>query len=139
MQKIVATPAVLASALQSAGGASNAVLRLVAYRRAVLLVSAPLFAEYDAMLKSPERRLGHGRLPEAIDRFLAAVASASRLAPIGFQWRPRMNDVGDEIVLETAVYGGADTIVTHEPARWSIAADLGITVRTPAAFLETMG
>ena len=52
--------------------------------------------------------LSAGEVGHVLDE-LAAVARPVRLA---FRWRPRLSDPDDDMVLETAINGGASTIVT---------------------------
>ena len=47
---------VLSAALRTRAGAGTAVLRLVANRRLVPLATAPLFLEYEDVLKRPDQR-----------------------------------------------------------------------------------
>ena len=57
---------------------------------------------------------------------------------VHYQWRPQLSDAGDEIVLEAAVNGRADMIVTFNHRDYKNAPErFGIAVRTPAqALLE---
>ena len=55
MQRIVLDTNVIVAGLQSRHGASNRLLGLVPERRFALLLSVPLFLEYEAVLKRPER------------------------------------------------------------------------------------
>ena len=113
MYRVVLDTDVVVTALRSASGGSNAVLREAAYGHAKPLVTVALFLEYEAVLKRPEQRLAHGlKLPE-IDRFLAALASACEAVDVSFKWRPQLSDPNDEMVLEAAVNGRADALVTH--------------------------
>jgi predicted nucleic acid-binding protein len=45
--------------------------------------------------------------------FLAALASAAEGVDVHFQWRPQLGDPADEMVLEAAINGRADALVTH--------------------------
>jgi putative PIN family toxin of toxin-antitoxin system len=113
MHRVVIDTSVIVSSLRSASGASNAIMRLVASQRIVALATIALFLEYEEVLKRPEQRLAHGLRVDEIDRFLAALASACEPVEIRFQWRPQLSDADDEIVLDAAVNGRADAIVTH--------------------------
>ncbi len=77
------------------------------------LVTPALFLEYEAVLKRPEQRLAHGLGLADIDRFLAAFAAACEAVEVSFQWRPQLGDANDEMVLEAAVNGRAQALVTH--------------------------
>ena len=113
MNRIVIDTSVLATALRSATGSGNAVLRLVAARQLIPLATPALFLEYEDVLKRPEQRLVQGFSLDQIDQFLAALASAVEPVEIRFQWRPQLFDPSDEMVLETAVNGRADALVTY--------------------------
>jgi putative PIN family toxin of toxin-antitoxin system len=114
--KVVLDTSVLVAALRTRLGAGNAVLRLVAQRRVVALATPPLFLEYEDVLKRPEHRLAHGLAPEAIDEFLAELAALIEPVEVHFQWRPQSRDPNDEMVLEAAINGHADALVTYNIA-----------------------
>ena len=113
MLRVVLDTNVVVTALRSASGASNAILRQVALGRVTPLVTPALFLEYEAVMKRAEQRLAHGLNIAEIDRFLAALASAGEPVDVSFRWRPLLPDPNDEMVLEAAVNGRADVLVTH--------------------------
>ena len=113
MPRVVLDTDIIVTALRSATGGSNAVLREAAHGRLTPLVTPALFLEYEAVLKRPEQRLAHGLGLRDIDHFLAALASGCEAVEVSFQWRPQLSDPNDEMVLETAVNGRADALVTH--------------------------
>ena len=114
---------VLVAALRTRLGAGNAVLRLVAQRRVEALATPPLFLEYEDVLKRPEHRLVHGLAPEAIDEFLAQLAALIEPIEVHFQWRPQSRDPNDEMVLEAAINGQADALVTYNIADFTEAGE----------------
>jgi putative PIN family toxin of toxin-antitoxin system len=137
MRRIVLDTDVIVTALRSASGGSNAVLMAVAGGQLVPLVTPALFLEYEAVLKRPEQRLVHGFDLDAIDRFLAALAAASEAVEISFQWRPQLRDANDEMVLETALNGQADALVTHNVKDFEGAATkFGLRILRPGELLK---
>jgi putative PIN family toxin of toxin-antitoxin system len=137
VRKIVLDTSVLVAGLRSRSGAGNAVLRLIAERRLVLLASPPLFLEYEEVLKRPEQRLVHGLTPEAIDEFLAELAALVEPVDIDFFWRPQTRDPNDEMVLEVAINGGADALVTYNLADFRMAGErFRIPILSPADLLK---
>lgn len=110
---MVLDTSVLVAGLRTRLGAGNAVLRLVATRKVTLLATPPLFLEYEDVLKLPEHRLVHGLRPEEIDEFLAELAALIEPVEVHFQWRPQSRDPNDEMILEAAINGGAEAIVTY--------------------------
>lgn len=136
MLRIVLDTSVVATALRSASGAGNAVLRLVALQKLQPLLSPALFLEYEEVLKRPEQRLVTGLSIADIDQFLSAFASASEAVETHFQWRPQLRDAGDEMVLEAAVNGRADALVTYNIRDFSPAASrFGLRVLLPGELL----
>lgn len=137
MCRVVLDTSVVVAALRTRSGAGNAVLRLVANRRLVPLATPPLFLEYEDVLKRPEQRLAHGLSLEAIDEFLAQLAALVEPVEVHFQWRPQTRDPNDEMVLETAINGRADALVTYNIADFALAGErFSIPIVQPAALLR---
>jgi putative PIN family toxin of toxin-antitoxin system len=111
--RIVVDTSVIVAALRSRSGASNLVLEHVARGRLRPLISTALFLEYEDVLKRPEIRLATGMSEAHVEGFLAALASAAEAVDVNFRWRPQLADPKDELVLEAAVNGEADALVTH--------------------------
>ena len=139
MLRVVLDTDVIVTALRSATGGSNAVLIEVARGRITPLVTPALFLEYEAVLKRPEQRLAHRLELRDIDRFLAALASSCEPVDVSFQWRPQLSDPNDEMVLETAVNGRADVLVTHNVRHFERgAAMFGLRVFRPGELLKEL-
>jgi putative PIN family toxin of toxin-antitoxin system len=139
MFRVVLDTDVVIAAVRSAAGGSNAVLREAALGRLTLLITPALFLEYEAVLKRAEHRLVHGFTLAEIDRFLAAFADACEAVDISFQWRPQLADANDEMVLEAAVNGRADALVTHNVRDFAKAAGrFGLRVIRPGDLLKEL-
>jgi putative PIN family toxin of toxin-antitoxin system len=135
--RIVLDTSVLVAGLRSRLGAGNAVLRHVALRRVRLLATPPLFLEYADVLKRPEHRLVHGLTPEEIDEFLAELAALIEPVEVHFQWRPQSRDPNDEMLLEAAINGRADAIVTYNVSDFAVAGErFHILIFQPREFLK---
>jgi len=135
--RIVLDTSIVVAGLRTRLGAGNAVLRLVANRRIQLLATAPLFLEYEDVLKRPEHRLAHGLTPEEVDEFLAELAALIEPVEVHFQWRPQSRDPNDEMVLEAAINGYADALVTYNVADFAEACErFKISVMRPADLLK---
>lgn len=112
-------------------------MRLVASRHVHALATTALFVEYEAVLKRPEQRLASGLNIEQIDYALAALASALLPVEVHFQWRPQLADPGDEMVLEAAINGRADALVTYNVKDFARAAErFGLPILRPADLLR---
>lgn len=139
MYRVVLDTDIIVTALRSATGGSNAVLREAAHGRITPLVTPALFLEYEAVLKRPEQRLVHGLGLRDIDRFLSALAAACEAIEVSFQWRPQLSDANDEMVLETAVNGQADALITHNVRDFVKGAErFGLRVLRPGEFLKEL-
>ena len=137
IRRVVLDTSVIVAGLRSRSGASNAVLRLVAIGRLTLLATPPLFLEYEEVLKRAEQRLEHGLNPEAIDEFLAELAALIEPVEVHYRWRPQLRDPNDEMVLETAIHGSADALVTHNVSDFADAGErFEIAVLRPAELLR---
>lgn len=137
MERVVLDTSIVVAGLRTRSGAGNAVLRLVVQRRLVILATPPLFLEYEEVLKRPEHRLAHGLAPDAIDEFLAELAALIEPVEVHFQWRPQSRDPNDEMVLEAAINGHADALVTYNVADFvSPAARFRIPVLSPVDILK---
>jgi putative PIN family toxin of toxin-antitoxin system len=139
MLRIVLDTDVVVAALRSRDGASNALIRAIAMGRLRALVTPALFLEYEAVLKRAEQRIVHGMSLTEVDGFLSALASASEPVEVSFQWRPQLADPNDEMVLEAAVNGAADALVTHNVKDFvKGAARFGLRVLRPGELLKEL-
>ena len=130
----------IVAAMRSPGGASAAILRAVRRERAVLLLSVPLAMEYEAVCLRPEHQIAAGLSEQEVHIFVDAVIAMAEPVKIHFLWRPQLRDPGDEMVLETAVNGRADLLVTfNERDYGTVAERFGIQVTTPRRAMERIG
>lgn len=85
----------------------------------------------------PDFLLATGYARTDLTGFLRDIAGVIRPVELNFVWRPQLADPKDEMVLETAVNGGADALVTHNgPDFEQAAARFGIRVARPRDLLE---
>lgn len=97
-----------------------------------MLVSVPLAMEYEATCSEPEHQLAAGLSEPEVEIFLDAVLAMAETVKAHFLWRPQLRDPGDEIVLETAVNGRADALVTFNVRDFgSVPERFGIEVMIP--------
>jgi putative PIN family toxin of toxin-antitoxin system len=103
---------VLVAALRSSIGASRQLLLGALDYRFELLLSVPLMLDYEAILTRPEHLAACGLTGGEVEKILDDLASVARQVRLAFRWRPRLPDPNDDMVLETAVNGNANAIVT---------------------------
>ena len=126
--RVVADTDVIVAAMRSPGGASAAILRAARLKKVTLLASVPLAMEYEAVCSQPEHRLAAGLRDWEVEVFLNALLAMTEPVETHFLWRPQLRDPGDEMVLEAAVNGRAEALVTFNirdfgttPERFGIA------------------
>lgn len=97
------------------------------------LATPSVFLEYEEVLKRPEHRLAHGLTIVQVDDFLAELAALMEPIEVRYQWRPQLRDPGDEMILEAAINGHADVLVTYNVRDFAgVERMFGIRVATPA-------
>jgi predicted nucleic acid-binding protein len=133
MYKVVLETNVFVSALRSRRGASFAILQRIgeAWRP---LISVPLILEYEAVGRREADRLG---IPSStIDALVRAFCFTGRETSVYFRIRPFLPDPGDEFLLELAVAGAGDAIVTHNVRHFAGVEQFGVRVLTPGEFMR---
>ena len=127
----------IVAALRSNAGASRQLLLAALERRFELLLSVPLALEYEAVLKRPEQLAVSRATAEDIDKLLDAFVAVSSPVHRAFFRRPLLLDADDEMVLEAALSGNADLLVTFNERDFLPAAShLGVAVATPGEALK---
>jgi putative PIN family toxin of toxin-antitoxin system len=139
MRRLVLDMSVIVAGLRSRRGAALALLRLIGERLITPLAAPALFLEYEEVLKRPEQRLATGLSIEQIDFFLAALSDAIEPVELHYRWRPQVQDPADEMVLEVAINGRADALVTHNVRDFEGGASrFAIPLLRPAEVLKRM-
>ena len=110
--RLVLDTDVVVAGMRSPTGASAAILRYIREGYVTLLLSVPLAIEYEAVCQKAEHRLASGLSERQTDIFVSAIIAMAEPVETHFLWRPQLRDPNDEMVLEAAVNGRADTLVT---------------------------
>jgi len=135
--KVVLDTDVVVAGMRSPSGASAAILRLARQGRVTLLVSVPLAVEYEAICSEADHRLAAGLSEGKVEIFLDAIVAMAEPVETHFLWRPQLRDPGDEMVLEAAVNGQADLLVTFNVWDFGpVPPRFGIGVMIPRDALE---
>lgn len=137
--RFVLDTSVIVAAFRSPNGASAEILRLVRKRKVTMLVSIGLFLEYESVLKRPDHLAAAGLAATDVDRILDVLAVHAERVDIFFLWRPKLRDADDDMVLEIAVNGNADAIVTFNIRDFAgTVQDFGIPALLPADVLRRL-
>ena len=123
----------MVAAIRSDRGASRELLVGVLERRFILLMSVPLMIEYESVMTRPEHLEASRLSQEEVQVLLDAVATTAEAVTLDYLWRPSLADADDDMVLETAVNGAAEVVVTFNRRDFgTVAETLGITVMLPS-------
>jgi putative PIN family toxin of toxin-antitoxin system len=135
--RIVADTNVIVSAMRSPRGASAALLVAARQGSVTLVANVALALEYEATCRLAEHRLASGLDLDEVGIFVDAIIAMAEPVESHFIWRPQLRDPGDELVLEAAVNGHADAIVTFNQRDFGKAPrNFGIELLMPAEALR---
>ena len=113
--RIVMDTDVLVAAFRSPTGASREIVRLL-YEGAEGAIegaaNVPLRLEYEEVMLRPEQREATGLDVSDVHTILDQLAIVLHPVMTYFLWRPLLQDPDDELVLEAAINGRADVLVT---------------------------
>lgn len=137
LPRVVLDTNVLVAASRSRKGASAKLLSLVGTGRFDVCLSVPLLLEYESVFLrgiEPGSPDWQGRM-DILD-YLCAVGKRQE---IFFLWRPYLRDPKDEMVLETAVAGGCEAIVSYNRKDFLGIERFNLKLYEPREFLEIIG
>ena len=135
--RVVLDTNILVAGLRSRRGAAYRLLTLVGTWAFEHCLSVGLFFEYEATIKRPG--LITGLSERQLDAVLDFLAASGCRQEIHYLWRPVLRDPSDDLVLEVAVAGECQAIVTYNCRDFAAAKGFGIRVVTPAEFLAGLG
>jgi putative PIN family toxin of toxin-antitoxin system len=135
--QVVLDTNVIVTALRSKLGASYRLLSLLDTGKFEINLSVPVALEYEDAAK---RLIGDSALTEQdIDTVIDYLCSVAHLREVFFLWRPFLKDPKDDMVLELAVTGQCDHIVTYNSRDFEGVKQFGIETIEPRDFLKLIG
>ena len=137
MHKFVLDTDVIVAAMRSPTGASAALLRVALAKQISMLASVPLFIEYEAKCTTSVHWKAAGLSQEQAGIFVDGLATLISPVKTHYLWRPTLKDPNDEMVLEAAVNGGAEAIVTFNRRDFgTVPEQFNLDLITPAMALQ---
>jgi putative PIN family toxin of toxin-antitoxin system len=135
--RLVLDTCVLVSAFRSRTGASRQLINLLVAGDFEAVVNPALFFEYEDVLGRDQQIAAHGYTAHEVSTFLETFAKFTICVPqMHWQVKPRLPDAADELVLEAAINGFADAIVTFNLKHFLPAArEFGKLVLTPGSII----
>lgn len=118
---------VVVAGLRSPTGASAALLDRALSGAFTLVLSVALALEYEAVCRDPAQRIVSGLSESEVETIVTALCAVAEPVTTRFLWRPQLHDPADEMVLDAAINGTADALITFNrqdfgqaPARFGI-------------------
>ena len=131
---------VVVAALRSPRGASAALLVQALERRFTPVLSVALVLQYEEVCLRPDHRTDSGLREGEVRTVIDALCAAGREVVTRFQWRPQLRDPGDEMVLEAAVNGRADALVTFNERDFAAVSErFRVPIPSPGKALRRIG
>jgi|SRR3990167_1612418 len=114
MKKVIVVDTnVFVAALLSAEGASREIIRRCIKKQYLPLMGVALFYEYEDLMSRSNILDKSPLSPSEVEILFNAFLSVCKWIHIYFTWRPNLRDENDNHILELAVAGNADAIITH--------------------------
>ena len=138
MYKIVIVTNVLLSALFSNKGQSYRLIELLGIKAQkgvrFNIISVPLALEFEEVLLRPKNREKYDYFTQKeISLIISDIVAVSHKTKLHFLWRPFLKDSFDDRVLETAVNGQANAIITYNTKDFAgVKKHFDIEILTPA-------
>ena len=138
--RIVLDTNVFTAAVLNPAGVNRAVLRACLTRKAQPLLGAALFHEYEDLLARADLMQKSPLTPTERQQLFEALLAVCEWVRIYYLWRPNLPDEADNHLVELALAGGADAIVTNNvrDVRRGELAFPHLQILTPAQFLKTI-
>lgn len=137
--RIVLDTASFVASVRSGRGAASEVVRLIVTRQLRALMDQKLGLEYRDVALRPEHIAASAMSEEEILETIRSVERQAESVYVAIRHRPLSPDPNDDMVLDVAINGRADAIVTMNKRHFKDAARrFRIAVVTPAELLELL-
>jgi predicted nucleic acid-binding protein len=135
--RVILDTNVIVAALRSQLGASHRLLMTIGHPRWQSVITPALMLQYEDAARRPGN--APGLSAQDISAILDLIYQRSHRQLVYFSWRPLSTDPGDDLVLEAAVGGGCDYIVSFNERHLRPAVGFGIGVIKPTELLRLIG
>jgi putative PIN family toxin of toxin-antitoxin system len=137
---VVIDTSVLITALRSHAGAAAEVIRKVLRGDLETLMDFKMACEYRDVALRAKHLHASGKSRSETEAVLDALEAIAVPVLVAFRYRPLSPDPEDDMVLDVAINGNADVIVTNNTKHFREAAEcFHMQVLTPAELLKKMG
>ena len=136
--RIVLDTNVIVAGPRSPTGAAAALIDHALRGSFVLVLSVALALEYEAVCRNPDQRIASGLTETEVETIVTALCAVAEPVATRFLWRPQLHDPGDEMVLDAAINGTADALVTFNRQDFGAAARFGVALLSPREALRRL-
>ncbi len=135
--RVVLDTSVIITALRSSTGAAAEVIKLALRRELAPLMEYKLACEYRDVALRPEQLHVTNKSKAERSVILNALEAVAEPVFVAFRYRPLSPDANDDMVLDVAINGKADAIVTNNTRHFRRAAErFDIDLLAPAELLS---
>lgn len=128
---------VLLAALVSSQGYSFRLLELILNGKVSYLLNPTLLFEYRSVLMRMENLVRIPLNAKEIENLLAVLVQGAHVQSVYYRWRPNLQDPNDDFLIELAVAGQAESIVTFNKKDFTQAElKFDLLIETPKEFLK---
>ncbi len=135
--RVILDTNVILAAMRSQTGASHRLLLSIGHPRWQSIITPALMYEYEDVARRPGNVPGFST--QDITDILDLIYQQSYRQLVWFSWRPLSPDPGDDAILEAAIAGGFDYVVSFNERHLRAAKEFGIEVLKPADLLKLTG
>ena len=135
--RVILDTNVILAALRSQAGASHRLLMTIGHPQWQSVVTPALMYEYEDVARRPGQ--APGLAADDISAVLDLLYQRSHRQLVYFSWRPLSQDPGDDLVLDAAIAGGCDFVVSFNERHLSPAREFGIEILKPVQLLRLIG
>jgi predicted nucleic acid-binding protein len=135
--RVILDTNVVLAAMRSQTGASHRLLATIGHMRWQSVVTPALMYEYEDVARRPDALPGLSS--QDITNFLDMIYRESHRQFVWFAWRPLSPDPGDDAILEAAIAGRCDYVVSFNERHLRVVREFGIEVLKPVDLLKLIG
>jgi predicted nucleic acid-binding protein len=129
----------LVSAVRSSNGAAAEIVRLMVLGKLTLLLDLKLVCEYRDVALRPQHIAASGKTLEDAEAVISLLEAIATPVLVVVKHRPLSKDRNDDMVIDVAINGHADVVVTNNVRDFEPAMErFGIPVLTPRNFLSAL-
>ncbi|HZQ47177.1 MAG TPA: PIN domain-containing protein [Verrucomicrobiae bacterium] len=135
--RVILDTNVVVAAMRSRTGASFRLLATIGHAQWQSVVTPALMYEYEDVTRRPGA--APGLSPQDITNILDAIYRESLRQFVWFAWRPLSSDPSDDAILEAAIAGRCDYVVSFNERHLRVIREFGIEVLRPVELLKLIG